>query len=266
MNKRLTQRFPFLLPLRQWQRKKFFYIQMKFDANTYASTYSKTSLKYPITTQTTCMINKNSGQDIQYQFNKVENLKLVAKTINGLQIKPNETFSFFQCAKHVSNYGSYKEGLVLKDGELIAEKGGGLCQITNLLFQTFLHTPLTITERHPHLIENFPSPDADTPYGLDAAIAEGWQDLKVTNHTNATYMIHITFFEECMSIHITSNIPNTMQYELYNKNTHYKKEHGKTIQETQVWRKCTNLLTKTITEEMLYTNTCEIAYPIKEDK
>lgn len=34
--KRLTQVFPFLLPIRKWQRKKLFYLEMLIDGNKYA--------------------------------------------------------------------------------------------------------------------------------------------------------------------------------------------------------------------------------------
>ena len=62
--------------------------------------------------------------------------------------------------------------------------------MSNVLFWVFLHTPLTIIERHPHLIEDFPSPDKDIPVGVDATINEGWQDLKVKNNTNQTFKIN----------------------------------------------------------------------------
>lgn len=35
--KRLTQVFPFLLPIRKWQRKKLFYLEMLIDGNKYAN-------------------------------------------------------------------------------------------------------------------------------------------------------------------------------------------------------------------------------------
>ena len=36
VKEKMTQVFPFLLPLRKWQRKKYFYFKMKFDGNRYA--------------------------------------------------------------------------------------------------------------------------------------------------------------------------------------------------------------------------------------
>ena len=34
--KTLTQLFPFLLPARLWQRKRWYYLKMRLDANRYA--------------------------------------------------------------------------------------------------------------------------------------------------------------------------------------------------------------------------------------
>ena len=43
--KRLTQLFPFLLPLRIWQRNLFYQIGMKFDGNKYSKSFGeKTSI------------------------------------------------------------------------------------------------------------------------------------------------------------------------------------------------------------------------------
>ena len=39
--KRLTQLFPFLLPLRIWQRNLFYQIGMKFDGNKYSKNFGE---------------------------------------------------------------------------------------------------------------------------------------------------------------------------------------------------------------------------------
>ena len=45
--KRLTQLFPFLLPLRVWQRNLFYQIGMRFDGNKYSKNIGE-NLKYEI--------------------------------------------------------------------------------------------------------------------------------------------------------------------------------------------------------------------------
>ena len=46
--KRLTQIFPFLLPIRVWQRKLFYNIGMKFDKNTYSNKFGDLNMKFVI--------------------------------------------------------------------------------------------------------------------------------------------------------------------------------------------------------------------------
>ena len=72
--KRVTQIFPFLLPIREWQKKQFYKISCYFDKNVYA--YEKGDLlRFEVSSTKSYMINENSGYDIKYQLNKVENLE-----------------------------------------------------------------------------------------------------------------------------------------------------------------------------------------------
>ena len=69
--KRITQIFPFLLPLRVKQRKLFFYLKMRFDRNRYSKIIQNERLPYEVFHASFSMINEESGHDIQYQYNKV---------------------------------------------------------------------------------------------------------------------------------------------------------------------------------------------------
>ncbi len=66
----------------------------------------------------------------------------------------------------------------------------------------FLHTPLTLTERHGHQVKDFPEPPSDAPLGVDATVAEGWLDLRVRNDTEVTFQIAISFDQA----HITGRV------------------------------------------------------------
>ena len=43
--------------------------------------------------------------------------------------------------------------------------GGGLCQLSNLIYWMTLHTPLTITERYRHSYDVFPDSNRTQPFG-----------------------------------------------------------------------------------------------------
>lgn len=228
--RRMTQIFPFLLPFRKWQRKKLFYLKMWLDKYKYAKEASMEPLPFKVFSASSLMLNKNSGFDMKYQYNKVFNLKLAGKTLDKILIKPGETFSFWQLVRKADRKVPYRDGLILVNGEITPSYGGGLCQISNLLFWLFLHTPLTIVERHGHAVESFPSADEDLPCGIDATVNEGWLDLKVKNDTKETFQISLTFDEKYMYGTILSDKEIMRRYEVFNQSVTYFRKNGKVYQ------------------------------------
>lgn len=260
--KRLTQLFPFLLPLRRWQRKKCLYLKMRLDKNRYASSVSEKLLPCQLFESSAPMINQHSGYDIQYQYNKVHNLKLAARTIDHVLIRPHETFSFYWLARHADRDEPYRDGLNLVYGKIVGAYGGGLCQLSNLLFWCFLHTPLNIVERHGHAVETFPSTTEDLPSGTDATVSEGWRDLRVRNDTANTFQIELSFDESDIRARIFSKDPVGDEYRVYNPSVTYVRRGGKVFQLAEVWRAETDRRSGRTAQRPLYTNECEIAYPL----
>jgi vancomycin resistance protein VanW len=95
------------------------------------------------------------NSDPQLQENKVENLKIACPTIDGILIKPGQTFSFWRQLGEATAEKGYCEGMQLSRGEVVRGVGGGLCQLANLLYWMALHTPLEIVERHHHSFDLF---------------------------------------------------------------------------------------------------------------
>lgn len=263
--KRVTERFPFLLPLRQWQRKKCFYGKMRLDGARYANRFSGEPLPDLIFESALRMVNEDSGFDIQYQYNKVHNLKLAAAAMDGVLIRPGETFSFWQLARWAERDQPYRDGLVFQQGRIVPARGGGLCMLSDLLFWCFLHTPLTIVERHGHSVESFPAVMAEgQPCGTDATISEGWRDLKVRNDTEQTFQIEIVFDERDITGRIRSDAPARAQYRIYAPEPSYARRQGKVIRTAEIWREETDRADGGQTRRRLYTDRCEIAYPLPE--
>ena len=64
-----------------------------------------------------------------------------------------------------------------ENGEVVDSYGGGICQVSTTLYMSLLRAELEITERHNHsMIVNYVKPS------MDAAISEGYKDLKFTNN------------------------------------------------------------------------------------
>lgn len=264
--KRITEIFPWLLPLRKKQRLFCFYLGLRLDRNRYAEKQSETVLPYPLFETACPMINFQTGFDTVYQENKVFNLKLASKAINKLVIYPGETFSFWKSVRYADKHTPYKDGLGVSDGKLQIVSGGGLCQLSNLLFWLFLHTPLTITERHGHKMKEFPEPPSDAPMGVDATVYDGWLDLKVTNNTDTAFQIVISFDENNICGHIYTNTPQTEAIEITNGKPLYCRQGGKIFEEVDILQNITSLPDgKCISSKLLYRNRCEIGYDLPAD-
>lgn len=262
---RLTQVFPCLLPLRLWQKKSLFYMQMEHDGHIYAKSKTARPLSHIVKETSSLMMNMHSGYDISYQFNKIHNLKLAAKTIDHLLIRPGETFSFWSLVRYADRFESFKDGLCVIDGQMTTVSGGGLCQLSGMLYYLFLHTPLTVIERHPHMVEYLPPTDASALHGIDATVNEGWQDLKVRNDTDITFQIIIIFNGVYMEGCILADQPLDVSYDIINDTIEYV-ENETLIENASVSRIQTDLATNEQTIEHLYTNHCQINYPLSTEE
>lgn len=262
--KRLTQLFPCLIPLRTKQRKFCYYLKMRFDGNTYAEKKGA-QLPFTVFTCKSNMYNKNTGFDMVYQRNKAHNLRLGADVLEKLLIRPGEVFSYSRAVRYADRKTPYKDGLVMRDGRLVADYGGGMCQLSDLLFTLFLHSPLTIVERHGHKIKDFPDPDPAAPKGTDATVFEGWLDLKVKNETEQTFQLTFDFDGEYIIGTLLSNMRDSMTYNVFNGRVEYLREEDGLYETAEVFRgsfaggEC-------VIKEHLYDNRCRIGYEINESE
>ncbi len=261
--RRMTQIFPWLLPLRRWQRRCCFYAKMGWDDIPYATCRERQELPYPLFETSGPMYNRETGFDMVYQENKVFNLKLAAATLDHLLIRPGETFSFWRLVRYADRDTPYRDGLSEVDGKLTVQKGGGLCQLSNLLCWMFLHTPLTLTERHGHQVKDFPEPPSDAPLGVDATVAEGWLDLRVRNDTEVTFQIAISFDQA----HITGRVYTArdlgLTYEAINENLVYYRQNGRVYEGVDVVQRAIDTSSGIcVSTRRMYRNQCEIGYQL----
>ena len=263
MRKRITQLFPWLIPLRTWQRKICFYLGMKLDSNRYTTAMPEELLPVEVFSSSCPMYNRDTGFDMIYQENKVHNLKLAAATLDHMLIRPGETFSFSMATRHADRRESYRDGLTVINGRLTTAPGGGMCQLSNLLFWVFLHSPLTIVERHGHGSKDFPEPPSDAPMGVDATLAEGWKDLKVRNDTGYTFQIHIAFDKENISGYLYTDRQDPLCYSIGNGPVCYCRRQGAVWEEVDVIQTLTDRESGQVQSvRTLYRNVCRIGYAL----
>lgn len=121
---------------------------------------------------------KLGNSNPQLQENKITNLKIATSKIDGVIIKPGETFSFWKLVGRTTKSKGYIEGMQLKMREVKTGIGGGICQLANLLYWMALHTPLTVVERHHHSFDPFPDSGRTLPFGSGASVFYNYVDLR----------------------------------------------------------------------------------------
>lgn len=117
--------------------------------------------------------------------NRRHNIAVGAKTLNGVLIKPGETFSLIKTLGAIDGSSGYLQELVIKGNKTIPEYGGGLCQIGTTMFRAALGTGLPIVERrnHSYRVQYY------EPAGTDATIYDPSPDLKFLNDTGNHILI-----------------------------------------------------------------------------
>ncbi len=125
------------------------------------------------------------------QENKRVNLDIAIKHLNQIEIKPNQYFSLWKLVGRPTKNKGYLDGLVLKSGTIDKGTGGGLCQLGNLLFWIFAHSPLSVKERYRHGYDVFPDVKRKVPFGAGATLSYNYIDLQIQNQTNNSFVIKL---------------------------------------------------------------------------
>ncbi len=178
---------------RQIIGKEFFIFKRKlgwlFSANKWSSKSKNIEFENLVFKHKSMILRPLLGVDMNLQRNKKTNLEIAIKHLDKMVIKPNEVLSVWKNVGRPTKRKGYLEGLVLSQGKIKTGTGGGLCQLGNLLFWIFIHSPLTIKERYRHSYDVFPSVQRKVPFGAGATLSYNYIDLQVKNETNNEFQI-----------------------------------------------------------------------------
>lgn len=153
--------------------------------------------------------------DLWLQENKIINLRLAVSKLNGLVLQPGEVFSFWRLVGKPSRRKGYVEGMVLDHGCLKPGIGGGLCQLTNIIYWMTLHTPLIVVERWRHSYDVFPDVDRTQPFGSGATCAYPSLDLQIKNSTVDSFQLRLWLTDTHLEGEWRSENPSSYRFEVY---------------------------------------------------
>jgi VanW like protein len=109
------------------------------------------------------------------QAGKIHNLRLAIRHINGIEIPAGEIFSFWSQVGQPTVWRGFAVGRELREGCIIPTVGGGLCQLSNALYDAALQSGLEIVERYAH---SQVIPGSLAEIGRDATVFWNYIDLK----------------------------------------------------------------------------------------
>ena len=123
--------------------------------------------------------------------NKVESIRVAIAHLEAIVINPGEIFSFWEIIGRPTAKRGFKPGRTIIGGGLQEDVGGGLCQVSGMVYHLALTTGMTILERHSHTLDLYAEDDRYTPLGADAAVVFGYKDLRFENSLDEP--VHLTF-------------------------------------------------------------------------
>lgn len=185
----------------------------------------------------TPMLRELSGVDMQLQRNKMASLAIAAACIDGLLLKPGETFSFWRLVGKPTARRGFKTGFVLRNGTLAQDIGGGLCQMTNLIYWMAIHTDLEIVERWRHGFDVFPDAGRTQPFASGATCAWNYIDLQIRNPTQETWQLSLWTKNNWLRGAWRCSAPQHHRFEVFEKSHEIRPEWwGGYSRHNELWR------------------------------
>ncbi len=116
--------------------------------------------------------------------NRIHNVQLVARLIDGAVVAPNAEFSFNGTTGERSEDKGFLEAPVIINGELQTGLGGGVCQVSTTVFNAAFEAGLSITSRTNHALYI-----SHYPQGRDATVNYPDTDMRFQNDTGKWLLV-----------------------------------------------------------------------------
>ncbi|OFI39997.1 vancomycin resistance protein [Arthrobacter sp. SW1] len=169
------------------------------------------------------LIRRKLGNvDLHLQENKAVSLGIAAPLVNGVVIRPGETFSFWQLVGRCTSAKGYRVGLTINNGRAESGVGGGLCQFTNLLHWMVLHSELTIVEHHHHgELDLFPDFNRQIPFGTGTSIVYNYLDYRIRNDTDQNFQFLVHTKDEHLCGELRAERPSALKFHIREEDAYF---------------------------------------------
>lgn len=112
--------------------------------------------------------------------NKIHNIELAISRFDPPVLQPGQVFSFWDIALAPTAENGYREGAMFINRQVRTSLGGGLCQLSGLIYNLALLSGCEIVERYNHSIDAY-GEERYIPLGRDSTVAYGRKNLRFRN-------------------------------------------------------------------------------------
>lgn len=264
---RPTERYPALSPLAVGAHRARRWLRWLRSGATWATVLDRVDLPVRLIEHDSPLIRELSAVEMVLQHNKVVNLRLATRNIDGLLVRPGETFSFNKVVGNCTRRKGYLEGMRLSGGDAESGIGGGICQLANLLHWMFLHSPLTVVERSEHSFDPFPDKDRVLPWGVGCSIVYNYVDLVVRNNTDRTFQLRTWVEEPRLRGELRSDRTTEVDYRVEARDEAFLRYDGRVFRKNEIWRTVEAPGSgEVLAEELVRSNCALVKYPPPESE
>lgn len=219
---------------------------------------------YVVARHQSVLRRKLGDSNPKLQEQKIINLELAIKSLNGIVIKPGDIFSLWKFIGKPKYKNGYVDGMLLANGEIIEGLAGGLCQLSNFLYWLFLHAPMETLERHHHSMDVFPDSGRVLPFGSGATILYNFIDLKVKNTSPYPLQLKIWLTDNHLKGQILSPQSIIQKFHVFEKNHFFIKRRRQYFRYNEIFQeiKVNGQLKQT---KKITTNFAPILYQVTDE-
>lgn len=259
---RLSERFPALYPwavrLHRARRRARWIVDGAAGRTTVARSRSARDLPVRVKKHASLLLRELDPDQMHLQHAKVTNLRLAARRVDGLVIRPGETFSFNRVVGNCTRRKGYVDGMRLSNGAARPGVGGGICQLANLVHWMVLHSPLTVTERSEHSFDPFPDTGRVLPWGVGCSIVYNYVDLSFCNDTELTFQLRVGVGERYLEGELRADAMPEHSYRVEARDEAFLRHEGRIFRRNEIWRRVIDRRTGTQTDEELLKQNCAL--------
>lgn len=263
----LSVRFPALYTPTVWLRRAARWARWLMDGRTHCRDRSWQPLPFRARTYSSRLIRPHTECPRWLQENKVTNLDVAMRSLDGVLIAPGEVFSFCRVVGLPTRRRGFVEGLELDRGRPRPGVGGGICQLANMIHWLVLHSPLRVLERSTHSVDPFPDVGRSIPFGTGASIFYNYVDLVIDNPTTTTFQLLFRRSEAELTGDLRASDPLDRAYSVFERHHAFVREGRDVVRKNEIWRTVRDRRTGArLTEELVKTNRAVVIYAVDPER